>query len=508
MHRKKTIFLAFLIFVGEGGCDLEWSKPDPSVPPPERFVEAKPRSAPPVPSGADFAALFGSEEMRQLVAGALEDNLDIAAAVARITEADAQARVSSAALWPNVSFAGSAQRSQTPPGTVSVNTAGGSATTSTTTLAITSIASNSPTRQNLFQLGLNASYEIDFWGKNEDASKAARLLANASRFDRDTVQISTVASVVNSYLQVLADQDRLRIANQNVVLASKVYDAIKARFNLGTATVLDSAQQETVLEQQRATIPTIVRNMEQTKNILAVIRGRAPESITIKGGALTELRFPRLPPGLPSEVLLRRPDVAEAEAKLASQEFSVLQARAAFFPSFTLTGQYGVESVVVKNLLSPQAIAWQLAANAAQPLFDGYQLQGQYELQKGGYSELAALYHKQILTALSDVENALIAIRETERGLRSQTLATDSARRAYLAAAARLAEGTIDIVTLATVETAYFQNQDLLVQARFAYLQAAVSLYQAVGGGWSPTTREVEIARANESYEANKGPWP
>ena len=504
MHRKKTIFLAFLIFVGEGGCDLEWSKPDPSVPPPGRFVEAKPRSAPPVPSGADFAALFGSEEMRQLVAGALEDNLDIAAAVARITEADAQARVSSAALWPNVSFGGSAQRSQTPPGTVSVNTAGGVDRPRRRSRP----AQAAPTRSNLYQLGLNASYEIDFWGKNEDASKAARLLANASRFDRDTVQISTVASVVNSYLQVLADQDRLRIANQNVVLASKVYDAIKARFNLGTATVLDSAQQETVLEQQRATIPTIVRNLEQTKNILAVIRGRAPESINIKGGALTELRFPRLPPGLPSEVLLRRPDVAEAEAKLASQEFSVLQARAAFFPSFTLTGQYGVESVVFKNLLTPQAIAWQLAANAAQPLFDGYQLQGQYDLQKGGYSELSALYHKQILTALSDVENALIAIRETERGLRSQTLATDSARRAYLAAAARLAEGTIDIVTLATVETAYFQNQDLLVQARFAYLQAAVSLYQAVGGGWSPTTREVEIARANESYEANKGPWP
>ena len=118
MHRKKTILLAFLICVGEGGCDLEWSKPDPSVPPPQRFVEAKPRSAPAVPSGADFAALFGSEEMRQLVAGALQDNLDIAAAVARITEADAQARVSSAALWPNVSFGGSAQRSQTPTGTV------------------------------------------------------------------------------------------------------------------------------------------------------------------------------------------------------------------------------------------------------------------------------------------------------------------------------------------------------------------------------------------------------
>ena len=503
MHRKKTIFLAFLICVGEGGCDLEWSKPDPSVPPPERFVEAKPRSAPPVPSGADFAALFGSEEMKQLVAGALQDNLDIAAAVARITEADAQARVSSAALWPNVSFAGSAQRSQTPPGTVSVNTAGGSAATS----AVASSASGS-TRSNLYQLGLNASYEIDFWGKNEDASKAARLLANASRFDRDTVQISTVASVVNAYLQVLADQDRLRIANQNVVLASKVYDAIKARFNLGTATVLDSAQQETVLEQQRATIPPTRAGSGANEKHIGRNSGPGAGKHQHKGRRFDGASFPA-----PSAGLAFRGAVTPARCRRGGGQAGLagvlgLAGARRLFPVVHPDGPVRRGKRRVQEFLSPQAIAWQLAANAAQPLFDGYQLQGQYELQKGSYSELSALYHKQILTALSDVENALIAVRETERGLRSETLATDSARRAYLAAAARLAEGTIDIVTLATVETAYFQNQDLLVQARFAYLQAAVSLYQAVGGGWSPTTREVEIARANESYEANKGPWP
>ncbi len=176
---------------------------------------------------------------------------------------------------------------------------------------------------------------MDFWGKNEDASKAARILANVSRFDRDVVEISTVAAVLNAYFQVLTAQDRLRIANQNVAIAQGVMDAINARLEVGTATVLDTSQQETILAQQRATIPPLEQTLRQTRNNLAVLLGQTPESMTVKGGSLVKLKFPQIAPGLPSEVLLRRPDVAEAEARLASQEFSVLQARAAFFPSLT-----------------------------------------------------------------------------------------------------------------------------------------------------------------------------
>jgi outer membrane protein, multidrug efflux system len=505
---RAPVILTFFLAAGTGGCDLEWARPDPSVPPPQRFVAARTGSAPPAPAGADFATLFGSAEMKELVAGALGDNLDIAAAAARVTEADAQARVLSAPLWPNVSLSGVAERTLLPAALAGSALNGNSAGNPFGSALVGGQPAFVATRASYFSLGLGASYEIDFWGKNQDASLAARLLAKASRFDRDVVEISAIAAVMNVYLQVLATQDRLRIANQNVVLASKVYDAIKARREAGAATELDTAQQETVLEQQRATIPPLEQNLRQMKNVLAVLRGCAPESLNVRGGALTALRFPSVPPGLPSEVLLRRPDIARAEAALASQEYSVLQARAAFFPSIALTGQYGLQSIVLSNLLRPEAIAWQLAVSAAQPLFDGFQLQGEYELQKARYSELAALYRKQIFTALSDVENALIAIQETERSLRIQTQATEAARHAYDAARARLAEGTIDIVTMATNETAYFQNEDLLVQARLAHFEAAVSLFQALGGGWSLTTREIEIARANEAYEANKGPWP
>lgn len=494
------------------GCDLKWDKPDLSAPPPARFKEAKPQPQPPISGGRDFAAKFGSKELTSVIERALDDNLDLAAAIARITQADAQARVSSAAQWPSISMTDIARTTRTPGTTINVGSASGGFNPATSSSSSSSSLTSSGFRARnfgFFQLGLTASYELDFWGKNEDASKAGRILANASRFDRDVVEISTVAAALNAYFQVLTAQDRLRIARQNVAIAQQVMDAINARLEVGTATVLDTSQQETILAQQQASIPPLEQTLRQTRNNLAVLLGQTPESMTIKGGSLTRLNFPRIAPGLPSEVLLRRPDVAEAEARLVSQEFSVLQARAAFFPSVTLTGLHGFQSALLSTLvMRPEAVAWQVAGTLTQPVFDGWNLQGQYDLQKGRYSELAALYRKQILTALSDTENALIAIRETERQMKYLNVAVSAARRALNAAEMTLREGTIDIVILAQTQNNYFLTQDQLAVARLSHFQAATSLYQALGGGWSPTTREIEIARSNAAYEADRGPWP
>lgn len=196
-----------------------------------------------------------------------------------------------------------------------------------------------------------------FWGVNEDASFASRLLANASRFDRDVVEISTVTAVMNAYFQVLNAQDQLQIARTNVAIAEKVNAAIQGRYTVGTASMFDTAQQETVLAQQRATIPPLEMTRRQTTNTLAVLLGRTPEAFSLKGGSLTQLKFPKIDTGLPSEVLLRRPDIARVEAQLASQEFSVLNARAQFFPSITLVGLYGPQSALISNLINPQALA-------------------------------------------------------------------------------------------------------------------------------------------------------
>jgi len=491
---------------GLSAC-LEWDKPEVMVETPPAFRATKPRSAPPIAGARDFAAQFSSRELTALVEHALEENFDISAAVARIDQADAQARIASSPLWPALTMNDIARRTQTPGAITSATSS--SATTSGSTTTSTSGSSLLGTRRsNFFQTALTASYELDFWGKNYDGSQAARLLANASRFDRDVVEIATVASVLNAYFQVLAAQDRLRIAHETIEIATTVMRAIKARVEVGTATALDYSQQESVLAVQRASMPPLEQTLRQTKNTLAVLIGETPESVTIKGGSLTRLRFPDVKPGLPSELLLRRPDVAEAEEKLASQEMTVRQARAAFFPSIQMTGLYGVQSVALKSLFRPEAIAWQIAGNLTQPLFDGYNLQGQFMQTKGRYAELAALYQKQILTALSDVENALIAVSETAQQLKLQGQAVDAARRAYQAADMRLREGTIDIVTLSTTETTLFQNMDILAQVRLAHFQAATSLYQALGGGWGDLARAIEIANAAAAYDADKGPWP
>jgi multidrug efflux system outer membrane protein len=491
------------------GCVLDWQKPEATVEVPPTFRAAgKPRSAPPIPAAKEWSSGFASAELTSLVEKALSQNLDIAAAVARIEQADAQARINSSPLWPLLNMNSIARRTQTPASITSATSTTASTDTTTTTGAGSSSTLLRTRRANFFQLQLTASYEIDFWGKNQDASNAARLLAHASRFDRDVVEISTIASVVNAYFQVLTAQDRIRIARDNIKIAETVLAAIKARLDVGTATALDFSQQESVVATQRATLPPLEQTFRQTKNTLAVLLGLPPETSVVKGGSLTRLRFPKIAPGLPSELLLRRPDIAEAEANLESAEFSVLQARAAFFPSIQITGYYGVQSVALRSLFRPEAIAWQIAGSLAQPVFDGYNLQGQLLLQKGRYAELAQTYQKQILTAFADVENALIAIEETRRQLKLQGEAAAAARRAYEVAEARLREGTIDIITLSTTETTLFQSQDVLAQVRLAHFQAATSLYQALGGGWSGVTRAVEIASEDAAYESDKGPWP
>ena len=304
-------------------------------------------------------------------------------------------------------------------------------------------------------------------------------------FDRDVVALSTTASVVNIYFQILAAQDRLRVAHKNVALAEHVLRAVTSRRSVGTSSALDEAQQTTIVAQQRANVPPLEQIELQTRNLLVVLLGRTPESGAIKGGSLERLTAPTVRAGLPSRLLLRRPDVAAAEDSLAAQGLQVRVARATFFPDVTLTGQYGIVSQVFKNLFTPQATAYAFAANLAQPIFNGGALQGQLDLQKGKFDELLADYRKTILTSFSDVENGLIAVSKTGEQLRLQRLAVESAQRAYQDAYLQLQTGTMDIVTLAVVQNTLFQAEDLLVQVRSAHFQATTTLYQALGGGWT-----------------------
>ena len=190
-------------------------------------------------------------------------------------------------------------------------------------------------------------------------------------------------------------------------------------------------------------------------------------------------------PGLPSQLLLRRPDIAASEARLLAGEANIVAARAAFLPTITLTGNASLASAALKNLLRADALALSVADSLTQPIFDGYNLQGQLDARRGQRNELLANYRKAIVSALTDVENALIAVRKYAEQERLQAMAVTAARRAYDISQQRLNEGVIDIVILLNTQTNLFSAQDALTLVRYQRLLAIVSLYQALGGGFT-----------------------
>ena len=461
-HSRGVIFVLALAL---SGCGLDREEPSIALPQlPKQFAAQKAAAARPV---RDWARQFGSTELTRLAETAETQNFDIAAAFARITQAEAQARIAGSALYPQSSASESASRS----------------------LSSGAARSKEPPFRgsigNRFSLGLTASYTIDLFGRNKALTESSEANATAAVFDRDVITITTIASLANLYFQLVADQDHIRLAQDNIKTAERVLEAIRARLSVGTATALDTAQQESVVANQRASVPALQQNLEQNRNLLGVLVGRAPEVDRIKGGSLRGMKLPSVRPGLPSQLLLRRPDIAAAEARLGAQNANVFAARAAFFPTITLTGNLGFESITLANLLRPEAIAASLAQGLTQPIFNGYNLEGQLQLAKGREIELVEAYRKAIVTALSDVENALIAVRQTANHERLQQVAVKAALKAYQITQERLREGTIDVVTLLNTQLTLFQAQDQLIQTRLQRLQAIVSLYQALGGGWS-----------------------
>jgi len=438
------------------GCLLTSDKLDTPVidiPPNYRAAATAPKGALPAP---DWWRGFRSGELTMLVERAYLANLDIAAAVARIEQADAQSRIAGAPLLPLIGASGNASQS-------------GSGATS-------------PAHS--YSAVLNASYEIDVWGKNRAALRSAEFSAIASRFDREVIVLSTVATVINTYFQVLAAQDRLRIARENVNAATRILDVYKQRIAVGTATGLDIAQQETLVAQQRAAIPPLDQQYLQSIATLAVLLGEPPARLSVRGGSLSSIMAQRASPGLPSHLMLQRPDIREAEAQLSASNANVESARAALFPSISLTGQGGFASAALNTLFIPQSAIYSVAAGVTQPVFDGFRLMSQLDLQKGRRTELLQLYRKSIISAFADVERALIAVRDLADQERLQGDAVATAKRAYELSETQLRAGTIDITTVLNTQRTLFQAQDQLVLVRLIRMQAIVSLFQALGGGW------------------------
>jgi multidrug efflux system outer membrane protein len=454
------------------GCDVghDYQRPGLDIPAAYRATPDTAASAWPT---ADWWSGFHSADLNALIEAARTHNFDIAAAVARVRQADAQVRIAGAPLLPTLS--GNADASWQHEGLgANSSTLGGR----------TFGGSNASFDFRSYSAGLSAAYELDFWGHNRAARQSAVASAMFSRFDQQTVALTVVTSVANTWFTALSLADRLAVARHNLADAEQTMAVIQGRFDAGTANRLDIAQQEALVAGERALIPSFASQLEQELIALGILTGQPPERISVQPGTLTELDLPLVAAGLPSDLLARRPDVASAEAQLVAQNFSITVARAAFFPSIQLTASAGYQAPALNQLVTPGGALASLAGGLTLPIFDAGTLRGQLDLAKGRYAELLADYRKAVVQAFTDVDTALTAWRYATEQERLQRIAVETAQTAATIARAQMEAGTVDITTVLTTETTLFSDEDTLVQVRLARAQALLNLYKALGGGW------------------------
>jgi len=372
------------------GCDT--SIPQALTPKyvPSNFSAPTAPAAPVWPS-ADWWKGFGSDELNGLIATSQTENLDLAAATARVLQAEAQSEIAGSALFPTIDLQGTAQRSRNGAGGILTNPQG-------------QIVGTKASTTNAFGLLLNATYELDIWGKARNNLRAADELVKASTYAQQVVALTVTSDVGTTYLDVLALRERLAIARQNVDAAKRILAIVQAKVANGVSSRLDLAQQQAQLASIEATIPALEEQEREARYALAILLGRLPEGFDVAAQNLDGILTPTVAPGLPSELLRRRPDISQAEANLASQHANVDAARAAFFPQISLTGSAGFESTSLSSLFTGPGFAWSIGANLLQTIFDGGLIEGQYDLTKAQQQELVATYRSTVLNAFSDVE--------------------------------------------------------------------------------------------------------
>lgn len=482
------------------GCVPNAIAPEPKLEVPKSFRFAAPTGGL-EDHATDWWRTFRSSELTHFMQETEIANFDIAAAIGQVEQADALARQQGSALYPSITandrvtqsvsptgiisgFGGNSGTTGTTGGTGATGSGAGLASTSNNNSIVTGSASAGRPRT-IYVASFAASYQLDFWGKNAALYQGAQDNATASRWNRQTVQLTSLAMTATTYYAILAARERIAFIRQNIIDSSRILKVIEDRLAAGTATDLDVAQQAALVANLKASIPPLEITAEQNAAALAVLIGRAPQRIDVAGRSVLKAPVPVIAPGIPSEVLTLRPDVALAESNLASAHANLVAARAAFFPQLNLTAQGGFESLALQTLFSPASTFYTAAASLAQPIFDAGLLQGQFDQQKGIQDQLVAQYRKAVVNSFADVDRALVALKRgaTQEELTRESLA--ASRKAYQLSEQRLQGGVLDVVSLLQVEQTLFTTQDTLVQVRLARLQAAIALYQALGGAYA-----------------------
>jgi outer membrane protein, multidrug efflux system len=451
---------SFILFIPLlAGCALHEAAPKPPLMP--SAFEARSAAGESWPS-QDWYKGFGSLQLQTLIEQAAHDNLDLAMARARVTQADARARQAGAAILPSVDAGANGNY-------LAGHSANGSA------------------HETDWAVLLSASYEIDFWGKNRAIAHSATLLAEASRADRDTLALTTLAAVADGYFHVLSLRERLKIAAANVDAARRLLDVIQARFNEGLANPVELSAQKATLATAALVVPDLKQQEEEALASLAVLLGRAPEQFSIGDESLESMVEPALGSGIPAQLLTRRPDVFMAEANMQAANANLLAARAALLPSFDLTLSGGVQNPALNAAvitLSGVGPTLNLGASIAQTIFDGGRLRAMRAESQAKDEELITAYRAAILAALVDVENALSGINHLEEARASQLESVTQSERAFEGATLRYKAGSGDFLTVLEAQRTLYAARDQYSQYKLARLEASVALCKALGGGW------------------------
>jgi outer membrane protein, multidrug efflux system len=389
-----------------------------------------------------------SEELNRLIDRALAQNLDLEAALHRIEQARAQAKVARAPLYPAINASGATSRSYQDLNTTEAARGGAS-----------------------------ISYEVDLWGKNRNQASSAGHRADASEFDREALRLVVTSDATNFYSQILSLNDRIRIAEFNLKNAEEILRIVEARFSQGAVSGLEVSQQRVAVNGFRTSLASLIEQRSTALNALAILLGLAPQDFSLPAAELVSLQMPEVNLTPPATLLTERPDIESAEAGLRAANADIGVARAAFFPSLTL----GVDPSIAAGFGGPAAAATSLASNLLAPIFSGGRLTGNLENVTARQKELAAEYEKTVLTAFREVEDALAALKSAnDRAVIARVSVTES-QNAYDIARARFDAGAVDYLNLLDTQRSLYQAQDSQIAINQGQLQSFVQLRKALG---------------------------
>ncbi|MDD5170501.1 MAG: efflux transporter outer membrane subunit [Syntrophales bacterium] len=459
----KAIILSLFMIIALSGCMMgpDYRKPTVETPGAWRFEEKEARQI----GNTAWWEQFDDPVLNELIKVSLKENKDLKIASARVEEFMGRYGISRAALFPTVYAGASAGRSRV------------------TELGPTALTSATQNPANNYTALLNASWEIDLWGKLRRATEAARADLLTQEEGRISVVLTLVASVASAYVN-LGNLDRqLEIAKQTAQSRKESYDLFLIRFRGGVISELELNQVKSEYEQALATIPVLEKVISQQENALSILLGRNPGPVP-RGKKIGELVLPPIPAGLPSGLLANRPDVRQAEQSLIAANARIGVAKSLYFPSISLTGAFGVSSTDLTNLFTGPARAWSWAVPLATPIFTSGAISGQIKAAEAQQEQALLRYQQTIQTAFREVEDALIDQKRSREALDIQNRQIESLKSYARFARLRFDNGYTSYIEVLDAERSLFNAELTRAQTKGTLFQALVNLYKAMGGGW------------------------